>query len=176
MIPLLWALVAPAAAQDTVPAGPDAHVLTLLVTNAVDVARKEKGAAVVTIADVFLDINKKAQKAIAAEMVTKLAAHGVDATVVPKKVSFPGPGLTRFYYWDTPSSDFVPVALPPGNYVVLRVDIRNPDDVLAGQTGAGIAWALSKVGVDTDLLVTQKAAPVLLQELQTEGITAVMGM
>ncbi len=168
MIPLLLALCSPAWAEG--------HVLTLLVTNAVDVAKQEKGAAVVSIADVFLDVNKKAQKLIAAEMVTKLAGRGVEATVIPEKATFPGPGLTRFYFWDPTTSDLVPVAMAPGTYVVLRVDIQNADDVLADRTGAGIAWAMSHMGVDTDALVTQQAAPILMQELQAVGITAILGM
>ncbi len=168
MIPLLLALSASAHAEG--------HVLTLLVTNAVEVAKREKGPAAVAIADVFLDINKKALKVIATQMMTRLADRGVRATVVPEKVEFPGPGLTRFYYWDSATSDLVPVALAPDTYVVLRVDIENPDEVLAAHAGSGIAWAMSHMGADTDVIVTQTAAPILLQELQAEGITAVLGM
>lgn len=166
MIPMLTLLLAaPALAGD--------GQITLLITNATEVARKEKGAAVVTMASVFMDIDKKAQKAIALRMAESLAAKGVLALIEPATIAFPSPGYSAFTMWDPTTATLMPVTLALGEYRVLRVDIQNPDDVVASQTSSMLVDMAHFVGWDLKTEVNQRAAPILLQELEAQGVHAV---
>lgn len=147
--------------------------ITLLITNASEVARREKGAAVITIASVFMDIDKKAQKAIAQRMTVALAAKGVVALIEPATIAFPSPGYSAFVMWDPTAAALVPVTLALGEYRVLRVDIQNPDDVVASQTSSMLVDVARLVGWDLKTEVNERAAPLLLQELDAQGVHAV---
>lgn len=167
MTPLILLLTGTAAADD--------HVLTILITNPADVARREKGAVAVAVADVFLDINKKTQKVIADRMTTVLAEHGVAVDIATERVNFPNATLTRFYFWDGTHSQLLPVGLTPGPYLVLRVDVKNADEVLAARTNSHLAWLARQVGIDPDAVITDQLAPIVLTELEAAGATALLG-
>ena len=147
--------------------------ITLLITNATDVAKKEKGAAVVTVADVFMDIDKKTQKVIAKRLADNLAARGVVAAVEPATISFPSPGFTSFYMWDPSTQALVPVTLAMADYRVLEIDIQNVDDVVASQSSSMVVDVAHLVGYDLKTEVNARAAPLLLQELNAQGVNAV---
>lgn len=145
--------------------------ITLLITNAAEVARKEKGAALVTVADVFMDINKKTQRVIATRLQENLAAQGVVAAVEPATIQFPSPEYSAFYLWD--GAELVPVALALGEYRVLTVDIQNAEQVVAAQVGSTAVGLASMFGLDLKAEVNKRAAPILLKELHGQGVTAI---
>lgn len=180
MIPLLLlplALARPAAppAASPAPAGDAAQeaTITLLITNATEVARKEKGAALITVAGAFMDIDRKTQKVIAERMTERLAAQGVEAAIVPDTITFPSARYTAFYLWDPAQSGLVPVTLALGDYRVLQVDIHNVDALVAAETGSLVVDLAHFVGYDLRATVNERAAPKLLQELEAQGVHAV---
>ncbi len=147
--------------------------ITLLITNATEVARKEKGAAVVTVASVFMDIDKKTQKVIAERMADSLTSEGVLATIVPQTITFPSPGYTSFVLWDSTSGGLVPVTLAMGQYRVLQVNVLNVDDLVASQTNGVVVDLAHLLGYDLKAAVNERAAPILLKELEQQGVHAV---
>lgn len=157
----------------TTPARAGAGQITLLITNATEVAKKEKGAAVVTVAGMFMDIDLKTQKVIAKRMGESLEAQGLHAVVEPATIQFPSPGYSSFTMWDPAAQSLVPVTLALGEYRVLQVDILNPDDVVARQTSSMVVDVAHLVGWDLKGEVNERAAPLLLQELDKQGIRAV---
>ena len=147
--------------------------ITLLITNATEVARNEKGAALVTVASVFMDIDKRTQKVIAQRMGDTLTAQGVQATVIPQTITFPSPGYSSFYLWDSTTSALTPVTLAMGEYRVLQVNVLNVDDLVATQTNAVVVDLAHMFGYDLKAAVNERAAPILLQQLEGQGIHAV---
>ncbi len=164
MIPLL-ALLSPAVAGD--------GQITLLITNATEVARKERGAALITVASVFMDVDKKTQKVIATRMSESLIARGIEAKVEPATISFPSPNFTAFYLWDPTASALMPVTLALGEYQVLQVNVQNPDEIVAAETSSLVVGMANLFGYDLKQEVNARAAPILLQELQAQGVQAV---
>ncbi len=156
---------------------PTAHAadgqITLLITNAKDVAKKQAGSAVVTMASVFMDIDKKTQKVIAKRLTEGLAAQGIQATVEAETISFPSPGYSNFCMWEPASNSLVPVTLAMADYRVLDVDIQNVDEVVASQSSSMIVDVAHLIGIDLKGEVNARAAPILLQQLQAQGINAV---
>lgn len=169
MIPFLLTgmlnLVAPAEAGD--------GQITLLITNATAVAKQEKGNAVVTVASVFMDIDKKTQKVIAQRMADSLTAEGVQATIVPQTITFPSPGYTSFYLWDPTVSALQPVTLAMGEYRVLQVNVLNVDDLVASSTNGVVVDLAHMFGYNLKAAVNERAAPVLLAQLESQGVHAV---
>ena len=147
--------------------------ITLLITNAEEVAAAEKGRTLVTVAGVFVDIDKKTQKVIGQRLQDSLATLGVQATVVPQTIPFPSPGYTSFYLWDDTRPGLVPVTLALGDYRVLQVNVLNVDDIVARET-AGVVVDLAHVlGYNLKAAVNERAAPILLQALESQGVHAV---
>lgn len=160
-----WLLAGPALAGD--------GEITVLITNAEQVAAAEKGRALVSVAGVFVDIDKKTQKVIGQRLQDSLATQGVQATVVPQTITFPSPGYTSFYLWDSGSSGLVPVTLAMGEYRVLKVNLLNIDDIVSRET-AGVVVDLAHVlGYNLKAAVNERAAPILLQALEGQGVHAI---
>lgn len=147
--------------------------ITVLITNAEQVAAAEKGRALVSVAGVFVDIDKKTQKVIGQRLQENLATQGVQATVVPQTITFPSPGYTAFYLWDSASSGLVPVTLAMGEYRVLKVNLLNIDEIVSRET-AGVVVDLAHVlGYNLKAAVNERAAPILLQALEGQGVHAI---
>jgi len=160
-----WLCAGPAVAGD--------GEITVLITNAEQVAAAEKGRALVSVAGVFVDIDKKTQKVIGQRLQDSLATQGVQATVVPQTITFPSPGYTSFYLWDAASDHLVPVTLAMGEYRVLQVNLLNIDEIVSRET-AGVVVDLAHVlGYNLKAAVNERAAPVLLKALESQGVHAV---
>ncbi len=127
----------------------------------------------VTVASVFMDIDKKTQKVIAERMADSLTSEGVLATIVPQTITFPSPGYTSFVLWDSTSGGLVPVTLAMGQYRVLQVNVLNVDDLVASQTNGVVVDLAHLLGYDLKAAVNERAAPILLKELEQQGVHAV---
>jgi peptidyl-tRNA hydrolase len=162
----------PAAAQEPQRQG----IVQIVILNAKDVAKREKGKAVIAVADVFLDVKRKTVESIAEKLRTSLSAAGVVAVVKVEDIQLTTADSTRFGLWDYKDQELISTRLEPGSYTVISVDIQNVDQLVQKEEGTLTLWAGKALGMDLKGKVNEAAAASILAELTAAGVYALVSL
>lgn len=169
---LLFALLGAFPALARPPAEP--RPITIVVTNADDVARAREGAVIAGLASLFTDLDVAVADEVVAQMGPRLQARGVQAVLGRSTVTVTPETARGFYLWDATTQTLGPATVTEGSYTCVQVTITNPEAMVREQKGALALFAGKLLAVDLGGKVNETAAAVILQELAAEGVSAMV--
>jgi hypothetical protein len=171
---LVTGLVAVAPAVALAKAPEPAKPITVIVTNATEVAKAHEGAWVVGMASFFVDVDGRVLDEISAQLPPHLQASGVQSVVGRSDLTVTPENATGFYLWDATTQSLTPASIQAGTYHTIQVTILNADDIVKQQRGSVTLFAGKLLNVNLKGKVNETAAALLLQELSAEGVSAMV--
>lgn len=153
---------------------PEVRPITIVVTNATEVAKAHEGSIVVGIASMFIDVEDRVREEIVAQLGPRLQARGVQAVVGQVTVAVTPEAARGFYLWDHTTKTLGPATVTEGTFEAIQVTITNPDEVVKANKG-GVALVAAKVlAMDVAGKVNETTAAVILESLADEGVSAMV--
>lgn len=171
---LAWA---PSALADT--------TIGLIVTNPGEVAAREKGRVMVTLASPFVNVKRKTVEAIIEQMKLELAGGGVAAVVQRTPYTVKPEEAMTWRWLDAETGELVPSVLEAGTYEGVSIVVTNDEELfrkgvtstlgLGDTVGSFAASALSGLGVtDPKQEVRDAVAAKVVAALRARGVQALV--